>query len=43
MNYLMTYEEDVRKNLRKFMPYYEEFDAETYFTVFNKEYFRVIY
>jgi LmbE family N-acetylglucosaminyl deacetylase len=43
MNYLMAYEEDVRKNLRKFIPYYEDFDAETYFTVFDKEYFRVIY
>jgi len=42
MNYLMAYEEDVRKNLRKFMPYYEEFDATTYFDVFDKEYFRVI-
>jgi len=42
MNYLMAYDEDVRKNLRKFIPYYEEFDAQTYFSIFNKEYFRVI-
>ncbi len=42
MNYLMTYDEDVRKNLRKFIPYYEEFDAKTYFGIFNKEFFRVI-
>lgn len=42
MKYLMAYDEDVRKNLRKFIPYYEEFDAETYFGVFNKEFFRVI-
>ncbi|HLT33233.1 MAG TPA: PIG-L family deacetylase [Aquaticitalea sp.] len=42
MKYLMTYEEDVRKNLRKFIPYYEEFDAKTYFGVFDKEFFRVI-
>jgi LmbE family N-acetylglucosaminyl deacetylase len=42
MSYLMAYDEDVRKNLRKFIPYYEEFDAETYFGVFNKEFFRVI-
>lgn len=43
MKYLMTYNEDARKNLRKFIPYYEEFDAKTYFgKIFNKEYFRVI-
>jgi len=42
MKYLMTYEEDVRKNLRKFIPYYEEFDAKTYFGVFDKEFFRII-
>lgn len=42
MKYLRSYSEDVKKNLRKFIPYYEEFDAKTYFGVFNKEYFRVI-
>lgn len=42
MNYLRNYEEDVRKNLRKFIPYYEEFDAQTYFGIFNREFFRVI-
>jgi LmbE family N-acetylglucosaminyl deacetylase len=42
MKYLMAYDEDVRKNLRKFIPYYEDFDAKTYFSVFDKEYFRVI-
>lgn len=42
MNYLRTYDEDVRKNLRKFIPYYEEFDAKTYFAIFDKEFFRVI-
>ncbi len=42
MKYLMAYDEDVRKNLRKFIPYYEEFDAQTYFKIFDKEYFRVI-
>lgn len=43
MNYLLAYDEDVRKNYRKFIPYYEEFDAEIYFkNTFNKEYFRVI-
>ena len=42
MTYLRAYDEDVRKNLRKFLPYYEEFDAQTYFGVFDKEFFRVI-
>lgn len=42
MKYLMAYDEDVRKNLRKFIPYYEEFDAKIYFGIFNNEYFRVI-
>lgn len=42
MKYLRAYEENVRKNLRKFIPYYEEFDAETYFGIFNNEFFRVI-
>ena len=43
MKYLMAYDENVRKNLRKFIPYYEDFDAETYFNIFDKEFFRVIY
>jgi LmbE family N-acetylglucosaminyl deacetylase len=42
MNYLMTYEEDARQNIRKFIPYYEKFDANTYFGIFNQEFFRVI-
>ncbi|GAB4187556.1 MAG: hypothetical protein OHK0057_23950 [Thermoflexibacter sp.] len=42
MKYLRAYEEDVRKNLRKFIPYYEEFDAKTYFGIFDREFFRVI-
>lgn len=42
MKYLRAYPENVRKNLRKFVPYYEEFDAQDYFSIFDKEYFRVI-
>ena len=42
MKYLRAYDEDVRKNLRKFIPYFEEFDAEEYFNVFDREFFRVI-
>lgn len=42
MKYLRAYDDDVRKNFRKFIPYFEEFDAETYFGIFRNEYFRVI-
>ena len=42
MSYLLSYPETVRKNLRKFIPYFEQFDALTYFTVFDREFFRVI-
>jgi LmbE family N-acetylglucosaminyl deacetylase len=42
MTYLRAYPENVRKNLRKFLIYYEEFDAETYFSVWDREFFRVI-
>jgi LmbE family N-acetylglucosaminyl deacetylase len=42
MAYLRAYPENVRKNLRKFLFYYEAFDAETYFSIFDREFFRVI-
>lgn len=42
MAYLLAYPEDVRKNLRKFIPYFEEFDADTYFGIFDREFFRVV-
>ncbi|MEQ8471099.1 MAG: PIG-L family deacetylase [Marinoscillum sp.] len=42
MDYLRGYPEKARKNLRKFIPYYEQFDAEIYFGVFDREFFRVI-
>jgi LmbE family N-acetylglucosaminyl deacetylase len=42
MKYLRAYPDNVRKNLRKFIPYYESFDAKPYFSLFNKEYFRII-
>ncbi|OQX98667.1 MAG: hypothetical protein B6I20_10810 [Bacteroidetes bacterium 4572_117] len=42
MLYLMSYPEKARKNLRKFIPYYEEFDAQTYFAVFDREFYRVV-
>ncbi|HMT27684.1 MAG TPA: PIG-L family deacetylase [Bacteroidia bacterium] len=42
MSYLLSFEEEARKSLRKFIPYFEEFDAKTYFTVFDREFFRII-
>jgi hypothetical protein len=42
MAYLRGYTEEVKRNLRKFIPYYEEFDAETYFSIFDREFFRVL-
>jgi LmbE family N-acetylglucosaminyl deacetylase len=42
MTYLRTYPESVRKNFRKYIPYYEEFDAELYFSIFDREFFRII-
>jgi len=42
MTYLRTYPESVRKNFRKYIPYYEEFDAKLYFSIFDREFFRII-
>ena len=42
MTYLRTYPENVRKNFRKYIPYYEEFDAKLYFSIFDREFFRII-
>ena len=42
MAYLRAYPENVRKNLRKFLIYYEDFEAETYFSVWDREFFRII-
>ncbi|MBC8319667.1 MAG: PIG-L family deacetylase [Bacteroidetes bacterium] len=42
MAYLRAYPENVRKNLRKFLIYYEDFDAETFFSVWDREFFRII-
>lgn len=41
MEYLRAYSEEARQNIRKFIPYYEDFDAKTYFGLFNREFFRV--
>jgi len=42
MEYLRAYHEEARKNIRKFIPHYNDFDAETYFGIFDREFFRVI-
>lgn len=42
MNYLNAYPENVKKNLRKFIPYFEYFPAEEYFSIFDREFFSVI-
>jgi hypothetical protein len=42
MEYLRAYHEDAKKNFRKFMPYFDEFDAPTYFSIFDREFFRII-
>lgn len=42
MAYLRAYPESVRQNLRKFLIYYEDFEAETFFSVWDLEFFRVI-
>ncbi|MBL0341100.1 MAG: hypothetical protein IPP71_09345 [Bacteroidetes bacterium] len=42
MSYLLSYPEEARQSLRKFIPYFEEFDDKTYFSVFDREFFRVI-
>jgi len=42
MKYLKAYDESTQKNLRKFIPDYDKYDAKTYFGIFNREFFRVI-
>ena len=42
MAYLRAYPENVRKNFRKFLIYYEDFDAHTFFSVWDREFFRII-
>lgn len=43
MRYLKAYDNDTQKNLRKFIPDYDAYDAKTYFGIFNREFFRVIH
>ncbi|HEY0743852.1 MAG TPA: PIG-L family deacetylase [Chryseosolibacter sp.] len=42
MAYLRSYEERERKTLGFFIPEFEKYDAEEYFQIFDREFFRVI-
>ncbi len=42
MNYLLSYNEREREILGFFFPFFEKFEAEEYFEVFDREFFRVI-
>ncbi|MCF1422310.1 PIG-L family deacetylase [Mangrovimonas futianensis] len=42
MEYLMSYNERERKTMGFFIPAFEEYSAEDYFTIFNREFFRII-
>lgn len=41
MEYLRAYCEEAKNSIRKFIPYYEDFDAKTYFSVFDREFFKI--
>ncbi|MCU0437389.1 MAG: hypothetical protein MUC49_05695 [Raineya sp.] len=42
MDYLRSYNERERKTIGFFVPAFEQFSAEEYFSIFNREFFRVI-
>lgn len=42
MNYLRSYNERERKTMGFFIPEFEKYDAEEYFGIFDREFFRVI-
>lgn len=42
MGYLRSFQKHERKNINKFIPHFEEYSAEEYFTVFDREFFRVV-
>jgi LmbE family N-acetylglucosaminyl deacetylase len=42
MNYLLSYNERERKTIGFFVPAFEEYSAEEYFNIFDREFFRVI-
>ncbi|MCB0401753.1 MAG: PIG-L family deacetylase [Flavobacteriales bacterium] len=42
MAYIKSFNEEEQRTIGKFMPYYDAFDAQEYFRVFDREFFRVI-
>jgi LmbE family N-acetylglucosaminyl deacetylase len=42
MSFLRAFEERERKTIAFFIPYFQDFDHKEYFSVFNREFFRVI-
>lgn len=42
MRYLKAYDKDTQKNLKKFIPGYDKYDAKTYFGIFDREFFRIL-
>ncbi|MCB0802740.1 MAG: PIG-L family deacetylase [Flavobacteriales bacterium] len=42
MNFLLSYNERERKTMSFFIPAFEEYSAEEYFSIFDREFFRVI-
>ena len=42
MNYLMSYEERERKTMGFYIPAFFEYEAEEYFKIFDREFFRII-
>jgi N-acetylglucosamine malate deacetylase 2 len=42
MNFLRAFEERERKTIAFFVPYFQDFDHKEYFSVFNREFFKVI-
>ncbi len=42
MKYLRTFNERERKTIGFYVPYFEKFNSKDYFSVFNREFFRVI-
>ena len=42
MNYLKSYNDRERKVLGFYIPYFEDFKAEDYFKIFNREFYNVI-
>jgi LmbE family N-acetylglucosaminyl deacetylase len=42
MNYLRSYKENERKKINYFIPAFEDYTAEEYFSIFDREFYRII-